>query len=66
MKKVKLNVVNNGDLQVGKFKINTVTASAVVLLGDAEIITPRTASVTRGVRPIGAIVPAVSGPVGRS
>lgn len=64
MKKVKLHVVNNGDLQVGMIKINSVTSSAVVLLGDTEIITPRSVLISRGVRPISAIVPATTGPVG--
>lgn len=65
MKKIKLRVVNNGDLQVANFKINSVTSSAVVLLGDTELITPRSVFISRGVRPVAAIVPAVTGPVGR-
>lgn len=64
MKKVKLRVVNNGDLQVGMFKINSISSSAVVLLGDTEIVTPRSILISRGVRPISAIVPATSGAVG--
>ncbi|ARU61624.1 hypothetical protein CBW65_11825 [Tumebacillus avium] len=64
MKKVKLKVVNNGDLQVGMFKINSISSSSVVLLGDTEIITPQSVSISRGVRPVASIVPATTGPVG--
>jgi spore germination protein PD len=64
MKKVKLKVVNNGDLQVAAFKINSISSSAVVLLGDAERITPRSVSISRGVRPVASVVPSTTGPVG--
>jgi hypothetical protein len=54
--------VQNGDIRLGYLKINTVSTSAVVILGDAETISPKAVSTSRGV--IGRFVaPVVAPPV---
>lgn len=54
--------VQNGDIRLGYFKINAVSNSAVVILGDAETISPRAVSTSRGI--IGRFVaPVVAPPV---
>lgn len=41
--------IQNGDLHLNYLKINAVTNSAVVILGDAETITPESISISRGI-----------------
>ena len=41
--------VQNGDIQVGYIKINAISNSAVVILGDAETITPQSISTSTGI-----------------
>ncbi|WP_380027831.1 hypothetical protein [Effusibacillus consociatus] len=50
--------VQNGDIQVGYLKINAISNSAVVILGDAETITPTAIATSTGaVGPLLAPVP---------
>ncbi|GAX90236.1 hypothetical protein [Effusibacillus lacus] len=54
--------VQNGDIQVGYIKINAVSNSAVVILGDAETITPTNISSSRGV--LGPLLAPITTPPG--
>jgi len=59
---VRLNVTN-ADLQIGGIKINSVSSSAIVILGDAQEINPQSVSITRGIQAPAPITP--TGPVGQ-
>jgi len=63
---VKINLeVTSGDLQVGAIKIVNVSSSAVVILGDAEEINPKSVSITRGIQAPSTVTPTgPGGPVG--
>jgi hypothetical protein len=54
--------VTNGDLMISFLKVNSVSNSGTVILGDAERISPRAVSFTRGVTPESVFAP--SGPGG--
>jgi hypothetical protein len=43
--------ITNGDLLISYMKVNSVSNSGTVILGDAERITPRAVTFTRGVTP---------------
>jgi hypothetical protein len=43
--------ITNGDLLISYLKVNSVSNSGTVILGDAERITPRAVTFTRGVTP---------------
>lgn len=62
--KIKMHITN-ADLQVGAIKINNVSSSAVVILGDSEEIKPKSVSVTRGIQAPLVVTPSgPGGPVG--
>jgi hypothetical protein len=62
--KIKLEVTNV-DLNVGAIKINSVSSSSVILLGDTEMLKPKSISITRGVVPPEPVIPSSPlGPVG--
>ncbi|GIM46979.1 hypothetical protein DNHGIG_25280 [Collibacillus ludicampi] len=54
--------ITNGDLLISYLKVNSVSNSGTVILGDAERITPRAVTFTRGVTPETVFAP--SGPGG--
>lgn len=52
--------VQNGDLHLGYFKINAVSNSGVVILGDAETIRAESVSTSKGV--VGPLIAPVVAP----
>lgn len=62
--KVKMNVTN-ADLKVGTVKINSISASSIVILGDAESFVPVNVSVTRGTTFPTPLPATISGGTGR-
>jgi hypothetical protein len=43
--------VTSGDIRVDTIMINSILSSAIVILGDAETITPRSVTISKGVLP---------------
>lgn len=57
--------ITNGDILVSFLKINAVTNSGTVILGDAKCLSPRAVSFTRGVSPASVFAPiGPGGPTG--